>query len=403
MKKEVIIVLHTLAVGGAERRLSTVANYMVSKGISVTMLLLDNPVVKFELNPQVKIVCVNQNPDLTEYDPTKCDLYKVSEKIEISFSDKLKLLLTKVFNKAKNEYLNSEIYLKCRNVIPIYEYIKNYPDATVISFMTMPNISLMMAMQKLPNRALFAECIDVQSEYPPESPYNLMRKKYFPRANAAIFQTPDEKDYYSFLPDVKKYVIPNFIKGEIFPKRYDGERRKDIVNFCRLSAAKDLPLLIEAYDVLHDEYPEYTLSIYGEGLLKDELLKLIKDKGLTDCAHIYDFDLKIHDKVRDAAMFVSSSYREGISNSMLEALAIGMPCVCTDCAGGGARMMIEDHENGLLVPMRDAKALYLGMKELIDNPELSEKISKNAVKIKERLKPETICNQMIEAILGEKI
>ena len=100
-------------------------------------------------------------------------------------------------------------------------------------------------------------------------------------------------------------------------------------------------------------------------------------------------------------MFVSSSDREGISNSMLEAMAVGLPCVCTDCLGGGARMMIEDGENGLLVPMKDANALCLAMKKIIENPALAEKLSQNAVKIRERLEPEKICGQMLSAILGE--
>ena len=123
---------------------------------------------------------------------------------------------------------------------------------------------------------------------------------------------------------------------------------------------------------------------------------------MEEFAHIYDFDLNVHEKIKDAAMFVSSSDREGISNSMLEAMAIGLPCVCTDCAGGGARMMIEDHVNGLLVPMKDVNALYLAMKEVIENPELAETMSRNAVKIKDRLRPEVICQQMLDAILGEE-
>lgn len=401
LNKELIIVLHSLAVGGAERRLCTFASFAAEKGYDVTMLLIDNPYVKFVPDKRVKVVCVNQSPDLSEYDETKCKLLKMNKLPEITAFENVKLHLLKIFNKKEAEYFEEELYLKKKNAEPLFAYLKNKPNATVISFMTMPNISLMMAAQHLPNKVLFGDCIDVKTEYPPESPYCEMRKRYFGRAAGAIFQTPDESDYYTFLPDLKKYVIPNFIKGELFPERYTGERKKEIVNFCRLSPAKDLPLLIDAFLLFHKDYPEYTLKIYGEGGLKDELLKKISDLGLEKSAFILPFDKELHPKIKDAAMYVSSSYREGISNSMLEALATGLPCVCTDCAGGGARMMIEDHKNGLLVPMHDAKALCNAMKEIIETPGLSEKLSKNAVKIKDRLKPEKICDEMLTAIFGE--
>lgn len=402
MEKEVIIVLHSLAIGGAERRLATVANYIASKGIKVHMLLIDEPTVLFDVDSSINVVCINQNPKLDRYDPKKCRLFKLDKIPKASFTENMGLHIKRLISKKEAEYSEKELFLKYSYAVPIREYIKQYPNAVVVSFMTMPNISLMMAVRDLPNRALFGDCIDVKTEYPPESPYCEMRRRYFSRADAAIFQTPDEKDYYDFLPNVEKYVIPNFIKGEIFPERYEGERRKDIVNFCRLSPAKDLHLLIDAFALLHKEYPQYTLSIYGEGGMKDGLIKHISESGLDEVASIYPFDKEVHRIIRDAAMFVSSSYREGISNSMLEALAIGMPCVCTDCAGGGARMMIDNRENGLLVPMRDVNALYRGMKEVIENPALAEKISVNAVKIKERLKPETICEQMIDAFFGVK-
>lgn len=399
--KHIIMVLHSLAIGGAERRLSAVANYIAEQGHEVTVLLIDNPVVKFPVDPRIKVVCVNQSPDLTKYDPAKCELFKMANQPVPSFFENNLLRMERAFHRNKARETEAELYLKTHYVAPLHDYIRQYPDAIVISFMTIPNISTMMAVKDLPNRALFGDCIDVATEYPPDSPYSILRKKYVVRADGAIFQTLAERDYYDFLPELKKYVIPNFIRGELFPERFEGNRRKEVVNFCRLSPAKDLPLLIDAFALLHREYPDYTLAIYGEGGLKEKLLTKIETLSLTDSAHIYDFDLHVHETIRDAAMYVSSSYREGISNSMLEAMAIGLPCVCTDCAGGGARMMIEDHVNGLLVPMKDVNALYLAMKEVIENPELAENMSRNAVKIKDRLRPEVICRQMLDAILGE--
>lgn len=402
MNQEIIIILHSLAVGGAERRLSTFANYAAKKGYSVTILLIDNPTVKFDIAPEIKVVCVNQNPGLSQYDESKCELFKVNRSLQTSFGDKLKLREARIFNKAEAKYLEAENWVKYNYSIPVYEYIKSYPDAIVASFMTFPNLALMMAAKKLPNRCLFGDCTFVKEEFPEKSPYNEMRRRYFPRANGAMFQTPDQREYYTFLPDVPKSVVPNFIKSESLPYIYAGERRKDIVNFCRLSEPKNLPMLVEAFSLIHKEYPDFTLSIIGEGPEKEKIKKQIIELNLEKSAKIYDFDLNVHEKIRDAAMFVLSSYREGISNSMLEAMAIGMPCVCTDCVGGGARMMIQDHINGLLVPNDDVNALYLAMKEVIENPDLAEKMSQNAYKIRNELNPDIICGKMLQTILGNE-
>ncbi|MBQ6267302.1 MAG: glycosyltransferase [Clostridia bacterium] len=401
MKREIILVLHSLAVGGAERRLSSVANYIAERGYPVTVLLLDNPVVKFEMHPAVRVVCVNQRPDLTEYDPAKCSLFQMERPVRTGLRDKLRLRLAHASGLKAADLAEKELYFRQTCAAPLEAYFRQRPEAVVASFMTVPNIVTMMAAWNLPNRVLFADTTDVATEYPPEHPFCVLRKKYYSRAQGALLQTPNQLEFYSFLPAVNKKVIPNFINSEQLPVPFVGVRKKEIVNFCRLSATKNLPLLIDAFSLLLKDYPDYMLSIIGDGEERDVLLNHITKLKLNQSVKILPFEKQIHDRILDSAMFVSSSDREGISNSMLEAMAIGLPCVCTDCAGGGARMMIEDHENGLLVPMRDVDALYKAMKEVIETPGLADKLSRNAVKIRERLRPDVICQQMLDAILGE--
>lgn len=402
MKKEVIFVMYNLAIGGAERHLSTIANYMADKGIIVHMLLIDDPTVLFDVDKRVKVVCVNQNPKLDKYDSEKCSLFKLNKKAKPSLSENARLKILRIFNKKRADYLEKKLFLKYMYSVPLYEYIKKYPNAVVASFMSIANLAFLIVAEKLPNKVYFGEFTDPYTEFPPDSVYRKLRERYYLKADGGIFQTEFQKEFYRFIPNLECHVIPNILDSSKLPERYTGERRKDIVNFCRLDSSKNLPLLIDAFTLLHNDYPEYTLSIYGEGGLKDELIRKIYDLGLEDFARIFPFDRDLHPKIRDAAMFVSSSDREGISNSMLESLAIGLPCVCTDCPAGGASAMIEDHVNGILTPVKDAHALYMGMKELIENPELSKKISINAVKIIEELKPKKICEQMIDALFGSK-
>ena len=83
---------------------------------------------------------------------------------------------------------------------------------------------------------------------------------------------------------------------------------------------------------------------------------------------------------------------------MLEAMAIGLPCICTDCLGGGTREVITDHENGLIVPVRDPDAMCRAMKEFAEDQVLSEKCSRNAAKIREKLSVEKITDQWLDVL-----
>ena len=85
-----------------------------------------------------------------------------------------------------------------------------------------------------------------------------------------------------------------------------------------------------------------------------------------------------------------------ISNSMLEALALGLPSVVTDCPAGGARLAIQDRENGMLIPTGDEQALYTAMKYMLENPEEASRMGNNAAKIRERWPIEKIADRWLE-------
>ena len=93
----------------------------------------------------------------------------------------------------------------------------------------------------------------------------------------------------------------------------------------------------------------------------------------------------MHKEILEDAMYVNTSDYEGISNAMLESMAIGLPVICTDCPIGGARQTIRDHENGILVPSQDVKALSNAMNEVIENPFLCSFLSKNSTSLRDKL------------------
>ena len=99
-------------------------------------------------------------------------------------------------------------------------------------------------------------------------------------------------------------------------------------------------------------------------------------------------------------MYVLSSDYEGIPNSLLEAMAMGMPVISTDCPIGGASMLIEHGVNGLLIPVGDSEKLHSAMHYFAKNPETAEQCAREAAKIRKRLSVKQICDQWLEYIFS---
>ena len=205
------------------------------------------------------------------------------------------------------------------------------------------------------------------------------------------------KSYLSFLGRKKSVVICNPITGNL-PKPHEGERERRIVNWCRLDNQKNLDLLIDAFRDITDDFPEYVLYIYGEGPERKRLEQKIKDIKLEEKIFLPGHSNNIYDEVLKAALFVSSSDYEGISNSMLEAIALGIPTICTNCPVGGAREVIEDGINGLLIPVGDKNALKDAMVKVLTNEQFSKSLSKNGIMLREKISAKKIAEQWEEYI-----
>lgn len=378
----VVFILPSLSVGGAEKRAASVANYLVGNGLNFEIVLLDNPNPKFDLDSRIKVTYLTND----------------SEKKPISLKNKLFLRFYRVTNKERHKAYDQLLFFKQNYSDRIYDYLKDKKDCTVVSWTTEISISMNYALRHTNIKKVFVECTSPYDEYPQEHFMNQLKKDYYKYSQKCICQTDKSADFYNYLSKTKKYVIPNPIIGN-YPDRFIGTRKKAIVNFCRLSKVKNIPLLIDAFELLNTEYPEYELHIYGEGIEKNSLINYVSKKNLTNKVLFFDFDVHLHNRIKDYSMFVSSSDREGMSNSMLEAMAIGLPTIVTDTSSGAARMLINDYENGIVVPVKDKNALYKAMKYVVDNPQEAEKMSTNAIKIKDELSIERIGQLWKEALV----
>lgn len=191
-------------------------------------------------------------------------------------------------------------------------------------------------------------------------------------------------------------IIPNPISPNL--PSWEGQNSKEIITAARLTEQKNLTMLIDAFNKIHHKFPEYRLTIYGEGEQRSFLQSYVMKKGLETVVCLPGFAKDIHQKMAHAYMYVSSSDYEGISNSMLEALGIGLPCICTDCPVGGARMYIENRISGILTQVGDLNGLYDSMCELIQNKELVNMISEKSREVKDVLNVQKITQKWVNLI-----
>ena len=95
----------------------------------------------------------------------------------------------------------------------------------------------------------------------------------------------------------------------------------------------------------------------------------------------------------DAALFAFTSDWEGLPNALMEAMALGLPIVATDCPCGGPRTIMTDAVDGLLIPIKDEQALIDGINRLIENPDLAERLGMEARKIADRANGQAVYEQ----------
>jgi glycosyltransferase involved in cell wall biosynthesis len=185
-------------------------------------------------------------------------------------------------------------------------------------------------------------------------------------------------------------VIPNSISNEVFKKTTGDKHNKIILTIGRLEAQKNHALLINAFAEIASEYPEYRLAIYGKGPLEKELKEQIESMELNGRVLMPGFTNDIVSVYSHSAIFVLTSNHEGMPNVLAEAMAMGLPCISTDCDGGGARELIKDGVSGILIPCNDKDSLIMALRTLIDNADYASFLAFNAESIRKRLNPTII-------------
>lgn len=220
-----------------------------------------------------------------------------------------------------------------------------------------------------------------------------IKELFMRRADGYVFQTHDAKKYYSKKLRGRGEIIYNPLFAENIPLPYTGEPEKVIVAVGRLDQQKNHSILIHAFAECPQLNQEYTLVIYGEGVLRSELNTLIRQLGMEERIFLPGNIKDVYHKIKTAALYVLPSNFEGMPNSLIEAMAVGLPCISTDCPIGGPSELIENGVNGYLVPVGDKERLKRAINLLLNDSKLNKKIRNEAIKIKGILDEDNILNE----------
>jgi|SRR6516162_7102669 glycosyltransferase involved in cell wall biosynthesis len=168
------------------------------------------------------------------------------------------------------------------------------------------------------------------------------------------------------VPDGKLTVIRNGINLEGFPPHHRQSAGKRVINVARLNFIKDQATLLRAARLVADADPEFRLDIIGDGPARGELLALREDLSLGDRVCFLGERMDVAGCLAACDLFVLSSETEGLSLTLLEAMAAGLPIVAT--AVGGNREVVVEGETGLLVPAKSPQALAHAIRCLLCDP-----------------------------------
>lgn len=264
------------------------------------------------------------------------------------------------------------------------------PDV-IISFLTNVNVMALMATVGLGIPLIVCERTNPAVSASSGAALKVLRRLTYRWASVVTVQAQSSvAAFRRMTPGIRHLeVIPNplppeLLNAPIAPRAPDAQGRRHIVAMGRLVAAKQFDLLIQAFAAVAADAPDWDLVIWGEGPLRAELTRLIADAGLTARVVLPGRTDDPWGELSRASAFALTSAVEGFPNVLLEAMALGLPCVTFDCPSG-PREMTRDGDDALLIPAGDSEALIGALKRLTADPALRDTLAaKASVSVRQR-------------------
>lgn len=348
-----LIFIHSLSSGGAERVTTNLANYWAAKGWQITIVTLAPQSLDFyDLHPAVVRIALNQSGD------------------------------------SDNPLLG--VWRNLSRVWALRRLLRQVRPDIALSMMSTASVLLALAAWGLPVCPIGSERI-----HPPQYPlgriWEELRCYLYGHLMAVTALTEESTTWLKTHTHTRRVVlIPNTVDWPLpiqspylDPAGVGIPGRRRLLAVGRLDKQKGFDWLIAAFTALVDSHSQWELVILGEGPERPALQAQIEAANLQQSVFLPGRAGNVGQWYEYADLYVMSSRFEGFPNTLLEALAYGVPVVSFDC-DTGPRDIIRHEVDGLLVPAGEVAGLTAALDRLMGDAALRRQFSARAIEARER-------------------
>lgn len=359
---KILIVIHSLASGGAERVAVNQANYWVEKGHDVKVVTMDDQ---------------------------EADFYALDSRVH-----RIALGLSRA-----SPHLFGAVLANRTRLTRLRRLLVSLRPDVALGMMTMANVLLAIA-----GKGLGIRCIGSEHTHPPMIPLGFawehLRKITYGMLDAIVVLTPESAEWVKkntaagnvvVIPNASRFPLPD-LAPQVDPYAVGRVHSKRLLAVGRLVPEKGFDLLLDAFAQSGQAHGNWDLVIVGEGSEREALTRRIEQDGLTGRVFLPGNVGNMGDWYESADLYVMSSRFEGFGNTLAEALSHGVAAVSTDCLCG-PRHILRHEVDGLLVPSGDVPALASALARLMSDDSLRQSFAARAVEARERFSPASVSAQ----------
>ncbi|MBQ4157050.1 MAG: glycosyltransferase [Clostridia bacterium] len=361
-KKKYLFVIRSMTGGGAERVVSVLASRMARKGSDISIIAYDRTENDYPVDPAVK-------------------MYYMPE--------------------AKRNLIG-----KASRITAMRRLIRQIQPDVIIPFVG--TILFVAYLASLPEKIPFIRTVRNSPWKEENNFFKKMALRFIEKKASAIWvQNKEQTEFFPEKFHKKIYVIPNPVSDSFIDsgKEHYCNRIKRIVTAGRLSPQKNQALLIRGFAEAAKRDADIELMIYGTGGEKEYLQQLIDGFKLSDRCVLCGRNNDMVSVLKETDLFVLTSDYEGMPNALMEAMAMGVPSVSSDCKTGPGTL-IQDGENGLLFKKGDVNDFLDKLNWAMDHTEEMNQMGQNArSSILQSYKTDDICDNMrrvLDAVTAER-